>query len=315
MIVTVTPNPSLDRMVQVGALVRGDVHRATRVRLDPGGKGVNVARTLAAADHPTVAVMPTGGAEGTRLSGLLAPEDVPVAEVPVAAATRSNVTLVEPDGTTTKVNEPGIDLTAAEIAALELRTSELAARADWVVCSGSLPARCPQDLHGRLVRGARAVGARVAVDASGAALRHACQERPDLITPNLAELSDLAGRRLNRLGDVVDVARAVRRDGVGAVLVSLGANGALLVEGTGTWHGTSTTELVRSTVGAGDALLAGFLLAGAEGPSALREAVAYGTAAVGLPGSRMPSPDDVSSSVVRVTGVDESHSASLELLA
>ncbi|MBA8823705.1 1-phosphofructokinase [Saccharopolyspora lacisalsi] len=304
MIVTVTPNPSLDRTVRLDELVRGGVHRAGQAYLDPGGKGVNVSRALVAAGRASVAILPTGGAEGTRLAELLAPETVPVVEVPVATATRSNLTLVESDGTTTKLNEPGGELTAAELSALRRRTGDLAAQADWVITAGSLPEGCPDELHGRLVYGARAAGTRVAVDASGPALRHACRSFPDLITPNLGELSDLVGRRLDRLGDVVDVARGLRRDGVGSVLVSLGADGALLVEEAGSWHGTGT-GVVRSTVGAGDALLAGFLLAGAEGPRALRHAVAYGTAAVGLPGSRMPTPDDASPSEVRVTDVDE----------
>ncbi|MDR7303473.1 1-phosphofructokinase [Haloactinomyces albus] len=306
MIVTVTPNPSLDRTVLVGELARGAVHRVEDVRLDPGGKGVNVARALVAANRPTMCVLPTGGTEGTCLAELLVAEAVPVVEVPAASTTRSNVTVVEADGTTTKLNEPGNALSDTEIAALENRTGELAGRADWVVACGSLPAGCPDDLYGRLVRAARAAGARVAVDASGPPLREACRARADLVTPNLAELSELAARPLNRLGDVVEVARRVQREGVATVLVSLGADGALLVEGNGVWHGTSASTFVRSTVGAGDALLAGFLLAGARGPSALHHAVAYGTAAVRLPGSRMPGPDDLCFDSVHVTGVDES---------
>ncbi|RCW40486.1 1-phosphofructokinase [Halopolyspora algeriensis] len=306
MIVTVTPNPSLDRTVLIGELRRGAVHRAEEVRLDPGGKGVNVARTLVAADRPTTCVLPTGGTEGTCLAELLAPEAVPVVEVPVGTATRSNVTLVESDGTTTKLNEPGNALSGAEIAALEERTAELATRADWVVACGSLPAGCPEDLYGRLVRAACAAGARVAVDTSGPPLREACRARADLVTPNLAELSELAERPLDRLGDVVDVAGSVQREGVSTVLVSLGADGALLVEGDSAWHATGATALVRSTVGAGDALLAGFLIAGARGPAALRHAVAYGSAAVQLPGSRMPTPDDLNFEPVRVVDVDES---------
>lgn len=306
MIVTVTPNPSLDRTVLVEELVRGSVHRTGDVRLDPGGKGVNVARTLAAAQHPTVAVMPTGGVEGTALAELLGPEDVAVVAIPVSTATRSNVTLVEADGTTTKLNEAGNALTEQELAALRARTAEAAGEASWVVGSGSLPTGCPEDFHGRLVEVVHEVGARIAVDTSGAALEHACRARPDLVTPNLAELAELSGRHLVTFGDVVRVARDVQRDGVGAVLVSLGADGALLVEADTAWHAMSDVDVVRSTVGAGDALLAGFLLAGGQGPEALRQAVAHGAAAVELPGSRMPSPQDVRVGAVRLARFDES---------
>ena len=107
MIVTLTPNPSVDRTIEIARLQRGEVHRATGGRLDPGGKGVNVSRALAANGHPTVAVLPSGGTEGSRLGGLLAPEGVAVLPVPIVGSVRSNVTVVEADGTTTKLNEIG----------------------------------------------------------------------------------------------------------------------------------------------------------------------------------------------------------------
>ncbi|APU15368.1 MULTISPECIES: 1-phosphofructokinase [Actinoalloteichus] len=306
MIVTVTPNPSLDRTILVDELVRGAVHRARRVRLDPGGKGVNVARALAAAGRSTLALLPSGGAEGVRLAELLAPEAVPVVEVPIRSATRSNLAVVDADGTTSKFNEPGPELTEAEIAALETKAAELGARADWLVACGSLPPGCPADLHARLVHAARRSGARVAVDASGPPLAAACAADPDLVTPNLAECAELAGRPLHHLGDVLDTARRLRASGVGTVLVSLGEHGAVLVEDTGSWHASSTASVVRSTVGAGDATLAGFLLAGAAGPSALRTAVAYGTAAVEQAGTRMPAPKDLRTGDVRVSEADAS---------
>jgi 1-phosphofructokinase len=309
-IVTVTPNPSLDRTVLVDELVPGSVHRARGVRLDPGGKGVNVARALAAADRPTVAVVPSGGTEGARLAELLAPEAVPVVEVPIHTTTRSNIAVVEQDGTTTKFNEPGPRLTDAEVGALEAKTVELAHRADWVVTCGSLPEGCPPDLHARIVRGARDAGARVAVDTSGLPLVQACAAGPDLVKPNLTELAELAGRPLEQLGEVVEVASRLREQGVAAVLVSLGEHGALLVEESGAWHATSPAAVVRSTVGAGDATVAGFLLAGASGPLALHTAVAYGAAAVGMAGSRMPAPEDLHADAVRVDEVDESLSLS-----
>ena len=306
MIVTVTPSPSLDRTVVVGQWTPGWVHRVSSVHLDPGGKGVNVARAVAGADQRVVAVMPSGGADGARLAELLAPEAVPVVEVPTASATRTNIAVVEADGTTTKFNEPGPELTGAELVMLQERTAELAARAVWVVSCGILPTACPDDLHARLVQRAHQAGARVAVDTSGPALAQACRAGPDLIKPNLAELAELGGRRLERMGVVRDVARRVQRSGVRMVLVSLGEQGALLVQDNAAWHACATAAPVRSTVGAGDALLAGFLLAGGEGPAALRTAVAYGTAAVGLPGSRVPAPPDVRPDEVRVSEVDES---------
>lgn len=301
MILTVTPNPSLDRTVELPALVRGEVLRATSARVDPGGKGVNVSRVLAAAELATLAVLPSGGPVGARLADLLAPQGVPVVAVPVRGTTRSNTTLVEPDGTTTKVNEPGPELSAAEAAALEAQVAELAGRAEWVVTTGSLPAGLPADFHARIVRAAHAAGARVAVDSSGAPLAAAVAAGPDLLKPNLEELAELSGSALDSLGAVLAAAQALRERGVGAVLVSLGARGALLVDRTGAHHASTPPVPVRSTVGAGDSTLAGFLAAGGSGIKALITAVAYGAAAVGLPGSVVPGKSDVHPENVRLS--------------
>lgn len=305
MIVTVTPNPSLDRTVELAALRRGEVNRAVSVRLDPGGKGVNVARALTAAGVETIAALPSGRAPGGRLAELLDAHGVAASTVTIEGATRTNITLVEPDGTTTKINERGPVLTAGEVGALTDRVAGLAAGAEWLVGCGSLPAGMPADFHADLVRCARAVGTRVAVDTSGAPLRAAVAARPDLVKPNHEELAELIGRPLASLGDVLAAAREVRATGVGAVLVSLGAGGALLVCAEGEFHAATPPITVLSTVGAGDATLAGFLAAGGTGPDALRRAVAYGAAACRLPGSGMPGPSDLDERAVRVVATPD----------
>jgi 1-phosphofructokinase len=275
------------------------------VRLDPGGKGVNVARALTAAGLDTIAVLPSGRAPGGRLNGLLDLHGVRAATVIIDGATRTNITVVEPDGTTTKINEVGPVLSEAEVAQLADTVVTLAAEASWVVSCGSLPAGMPDDFHAEIVRRTRRTGVRVAVDASDAPLRAACAAKPDLIKPNHEELAELVGRPLHSLGDVLGAARELRAAGVGAVLVSLGAGGALLVEDSGEYHAVSAPVVVRSTVGAGDATLAGFLTAGGAGPDALRQAVAYGAAACRLPGSAMPGPYEIDQNDVRVVGTPD----------
>lgn len=293
MIVTLTPNPSLDRTIEVEDLRRGDVHRAVASRLDPGGKGVNVSRVLAAHGVPTLAVIPAGGSEGAQLADLLAPSGVPVVSVPLSSPTRSNVTLVEPDGTTTKINEPGPRLSPAETAAMADRLASFARSADWVVLSGSLPQGVSDLFYAEIVARVHDIGHRVALDTSGSALAAAVEAGPDLIKPNSDELAELTGVSLHTWGDVAEQAEKLRANGVGTVLVSLGEDGALLVDSTGVSRAYAPPVEVRSTVGAGDSTLAGFLAAGAHGTEALRTAVAFGTAAVTLPGSAMPGPTDV----------------------
>ncbi len=300
MILTLTPNPSLDRTIELASLERGEVHRALSSRLDPGGKGVNVSRAVAAHRTSTLALLPAGGAEGAQLSELLAPAGVPVVAIPLSSPTRSNVTLVEPDGTTTKINEPGPLLTPDEVETMALRVTTLAPGASWVVLSGSLPRGVPATFLADLVTRVHALGVRVAVDTSGAPLAAAVEAGPDLIKPNADELAELCGRPLLTWGDVADEAQRLRAGGVGAVLVSLGRDGALLADADGVRRAWTPPVDVRSTVGAGDATLAGFLVGGARGNAALQTAIAFGAAAVSLPGSAMPGPHDVHLDLVTV---------------
>jgi 1-phosphofructokinase len=293
MILTVTLNPSLDRTIEVEKLTRGALMRGTATRLDPGGKGVNVARALAEQQVKTRAVLPLGGPDGDRLLDLLTRAGIDAVAVPVAAATRSNVSLVEPDGTVTKVNEPGARLAPAEIEKVIEAVLTAATGADWVVLCGSVPPGMPSDVYGRIGVSLRQGGTYVAVDSSGPALREALVALPTLVKPNRDELAEAAGRPIATLGDVLDAANSLREHGAGSVLASLGPDGALLVEDLGATYGCSPVASPRSTVGAGDAMLAGFLAAGGRGPAALRCALAWGAAAVTLPGSRMPNPTHV----------------------
>jgi 1-phosphofructokinase len=304
MIVTVTPNPSLDRTLEVQALDRGEVVRAYADRSDPGGKGVNVSRALVANGHPSRAVLPIGGAEGALLASLLEGLGIEVAPVPIADAIRSNVTVVEPDGTVTKLNAPGPRLSEPEVEALLERAVAASDGAGWVVASGSLAPGTPDDLYARLADAVRPVGARVAVDSSGFALERVLATGPDVLKPNEEELSEVTGVVPETFGDVVLAADELRAKGVGAVLVSLGASGAVLVDGGPAFHAESRVIVPRSTVGAGDALLAGFLAAGGAGPEALAEGVAWGAAACVLPGTAVPGPGDLQRDLVQTHPVE-----------
>ena len=300
MIVTLTLNPSLDRTLEVDRLERGAVLRATSFHIDPGGKGVNVTRALLANGIGSRAVIPCGGVEGDELVRLLAAEDVPAVAVSVADRTRSNVTLVEPGGTVTKINEPGAALTSAEFEAVAAAVLAVAGSADWVVMCGSLPPDVPVDVYAHLTSQFAAAGIRVAVDTSGPALLAAVAARPDLIKPNREELADAVGSRLDSVAEVVAAAEHLRSLGARAVLASLGPDGALLVDDDGALLARGVPVAPRSTVGAGDALLAGFLAGGAKGEAALIEAVAWGSAAVSLPASRMPGAADIRREGIRV---------------
>jgi 1-phosphofructokinase len=309
-IVTLTLNPSLDRTVEVPHLVRGGVIRASGGRIDPGGKGVNVARALLANGVAARAVLPVGGAVGRQLAELLEAEGVPMTAVPVAGATRSNLTLSEPDGTVTKINEGGELLDTGEIDLLADAVVQLVGPLDWAVLSGSLPTGVDAGVYARLTERFRRAGIDVAVDTSEPALVPAVRAQPTIVKPNRDELSEALGRDIRSLADAVEAAELLRAAGAISVLASLGPDGAVLVERDGVVFGDNVVDEPRSSVGAGDCLLAGFLAArssGATGGEALATALRWAGAAVELPGSAVPGPADVARQRVRLADEVDRH--------
>lgn len=324
MILTLTPNPSLDRTIELGGpLARGEVQRAVAAQQQPGGKGVNIARALTASDVGCLALLPGSPDDAVLIA--LRGQGIAHLGLPIEAALRSNVTITEPDGTTTKVNEPGPALSAEQQAALIALTVEHSRGASWLVLAGSLPPGAEHDFYAQVIFAVRAsLGAeapKIAVDSSGLPLAEAVKARPDLIKPNseeleelaeLAELTDLAGLGGPTAGEAARTGKtgieeaALEADpqltaqlagelvglGISSVLATLGAKGAVLVTSHGAWAAQSPKIVARSTVGAGDSALAGFLLAqtlGRTEPQCLQQAVAHGAAATALPGSTVPS--------------------------
>lgn len=343
MIITITPNPSLDRTLEVQSLEPGEVNRAHATHVDAGGKGINVTRALTANGLGSVAVFPSGGSDGARLVADLRAGGVVARPVETGTDTRSNITVVDGRGATTKINAPGSPLTdeAAEqllaTLAQEIRLATEAGETALVVGAGSLPAGAGDDFYVKVTAVAAEHGARTVLDTSGAPLRAAVAAGGlTLIKPNEEELAELVGRPLTTVGAVVDAARQVMESGVAAVLVSLGAHGALLVtESSVLWAGGQAL-VPASTVGAGDVTLAGFLGAlvapGTDAPStdapttaapsidtpgtaalALRHAVAWGRAAVLLPGSAVPHPHDIHLDDVEIITDPSRHIALKEL--
>jgi 1-phosphofructokinase len=325
MIVTVTPNPSIDRTVALGTpLTRGAVHRVTSATSEPGGKGVNVARALTLAGLDAVAVLPA--ADTDPIVTALRASGVAFRCVPISGAVRTNLAITEADGTTTKLNEPGAQLDAAALAALTRTVVEHAESASWVVLSGSLPPGVPDHWYADVVAQLASAPCRIAVDTSERPLDALAsafgRTAPDVIKPNAEELAGLVGASPEELeqaaaqGDpapVVAAANALIERGAKTVLVTLGAAGAVLVDPTGSWMASPPPISPRSTVGAGDASLAGYVRAavgGAEPPHRLQMAVAYGSAAAALPGSALPSPSQIDLNAVRVYAITASVSPS-----
>ncbi|WP_028636071.1 1-phosphofructokinase family hexose kinase [Nocardioides sp. URHA0032] len=314
MILTLTANPSHDRTVVLsGPLERGAVIRADAVTSQAGGKGVNISRACVAAGVPTISVLPAAKDDPFVLELLTAGIDC--RPVHHDGALRVNITVTEPDGTTTKLNSPGPQLTDAVRRELGESLRRRAAAADWVVLAGSLPPGTPPAWYAELVVLLRASGARVAVDTSDEPLRALVDRLPDsaphLMKPNGEELASFTGDDPDLLeADPLAAAKAARalvESGVETVLATLGARGAVLVTADGAWSAEPVPVEVVSTVGAGDSSLFGYLLGELRGrrpQERLALAVAYGSAAAGLPGTTIPQPHQVRPELVPVRDLD-----------
>ncbi|MER6631157.1 1-phosphofructokinase family hexose kinase [Streptomyces sp. NPDC000987] len=283
MILTVTLNTALDITYRVGTLRPHASHRIAQVTERPGGKGVNVARVLAALGHETTVTGFTGGATGRLLQErLTATAGVVDALVPVGGATRRTVAVVdERTGDTTQFNEPGPHITPAEWSAFLDAYEDLLASASAVALCGSLPPGVPVGAYAGLVRTARAAGVPVLLDTSGEPLRRGVAARPDLIKPNADELAELTGSH-----DPLRATQDARRRGARAVVASLGAEGLLATAPEGLWRAAPPARVHGNPVGAGDSVVAGLLSGLVEQlpwPDRLARAVALSAATAAAP--------------------------------
>ncbi|MFF2779033.1 1-phosphofructokinase family hexose kinase [Streptomyces sp. NPDC058052] len=283
MILTVTLNTALDLTYEVPQLVPHASHRVARSAERPGGKGVNVARVLAALGHETVVTGFAGGPTGDRLRTLLAPVPrLTDALVATEAATRRTLAVVDTGaGDTTQFNEAGAAVTTGEWAAFRERYADLLDGAAAVALCGSLPPGVHVGAYADLVRTARAAGVPVLLDTGGEPLRRGIAARPDLVKPNADELAGLTGSREPRRAT-----QDARRRGAHTVVTSLGPEGLLAATPDGLWRATPPAPVHGNPTGAGDSVVAA-LLAGlvddTPWPDRLARAVALSAATVASP--------------------------------
>jgi 1-phosphofructokinase len=270
-VVTVTAAAAIDLTYTIGGIRPGEVNRALESHRELSGKGVNVARALDLAGVDVVGVVALGEHEAWMAPA----DDTVLRAVLMAGSTRINTTLLEPNGSTTKINESAPPLAASGWAALrDTALDEVRRRsAEWLVIAGTLPqlAGSGADVPiAELTAAAAAFGARVVVDTSGAALRDIAAHPAGvtLLKPNTHELAELVGRELGTIGSVIEAARGLLGHGLELLYVSMGADGAIVVSETAAVHAHAVASRVRNTAGAGDASLAGFIAGGSSGSRA-----------------------------------------------
>lgn len=296
-IVTVTANPALDVATTVARIEPDEKLRGHGSRIDPGGGGANVSRIVHRLGGDTLAVVALGGVEGDAYRRLLEAEGVPFLAVGIAGETRQNFAVhEEASGQHFRFVLEGPTITAEEWSAILDAARGALRPGDWLVCSGSMPPGAPEDAAAQLVRLAREVGARSVVDSSGAALAAAVAAGPELIKPSRRELEELAGRPLADDAELAAAASELIAAGVGTVVVTLGADGALLVSADESVRLPAAPIVPVSTVGAGDSFLGGLvvrLAAGRPLAAALRTALAAGAATAAGAGTRLASAADI----------------------
>ena len=306
MIYTVTLNPAVDRELTVPAIEFDSVLRASDWRVDFGGKGFNVSRMLMALDTPSAALGFVGGRSGELLRDGLESLGIQTDFVWVDGETRTNVSIVDGNGRYVKVNEPGPTISPDDQEKLLAQIRRLAQPGDWWVLAGSLPPGISATIYADIIAILHEAEAKAILDTSGAALEHGCGARPFLAKPNDVEANKLSGLPVQNRAQIAIAAQAVQATGVSNVVISLGKDGAMLVDGRQTVIAASPTIEERNPIGAGDSMVGGLVWGLSQGQSvaeALRWGIACGAATASMSGTAVGSRQLVESLVQQVKTV------------
>ncbi len=257
-VVTITLNPAIDRTVTIPSFTAGAVNRVESVRSNPGGKGVNVASALADNGHDVAVTGFLGRANAGAFEELFSQKKIADHFVRIAGQTRIGIKITDPvRGETTDINFPGPAPSAADVTTLLSQVAGL--EAEWFVVAGSLPPGVDPGIYRDLVTNLRRRGSRVLLDASGESLPLALAAKPSAIKPNIHEFEEYIGRPLPNETEVIAAARELIGRGIELVVVSMGKDGACFVTADEAVVAHPPEIEVKSTVGAGDAMVAGIL--------------------------------------------------------
>ena len=295
MIYTITLNPALDRTLWIQK-VRDDVsNRILEEKSFAGGKSVDVSKVLKNLGVDNIALGFVGGFAGRELEGRLLNEGIETDFVRVSGETRTNIIIHETGtGKQLAFNASGPEIKPDELMQFIEQLEKLPC-GDVVAIGGSIPLGVSPEIYRKIISLVKKCQAKVVLDVDGEALRQGIKALPNVIKPNIHELSELAGRELNGLDDVVSAARSINQQGVEIVLVSMGAKGILLVSDGQQYLAVPPNVNVESTIGAGDSSVAGFvsgLVQGKDLKQCLIYAVAAGTATTLRQGTALCQKDD-----------------------
>ncbi|MBU2864436.1 1-phosphofructokinase [Reinekea forsetii] len=304
MIYTLTLNPAVDLEYQVKSFDLNSVTRASSCRMDAGGKGFNVSRMLAQLDMVSTAVGFIGGHSGARLEAALKRQKIETNFCDIAGESRTNVSFVrEGSSDHYKVNDPGPEISAFEVASLYEKVSRLALPGDWWILAGSVPPGVPLTVYAELIRLLKQKGAQVFLDSSGDAFKLACSAQPTLIKPNLEEAEELLGLPKGHGLSLKEISQKLIQLGPEKVVISLGKDGACCFDGSSLNIVKSPNIVEKNPVGAGDSLVAGMvwgLFQGDALPIALKKGIACGAATASIEGTGLGTLEQVQQLMARV---------------
>lgn len=293
MILTVTLNPALDKTVTLPGFAVNTVNRVQSARLDPGGKGINVSKTVRALGGQTLVLGVLGGAAGGYIKTALDRMGLANDMVLTEEVTRTNIKIVDPIlQTSTDINEAGGSVSQETLASVWGKLTQAVQPGDTVVFAGKNPPGVADTQLADWARQLHALDVQICVDTVGRPMRLAIREQPAIIKPNLMELEEIVERPLPTEAAILDAARSLSDQGVGLVAVSLGSDGALFVTREEVIRGYSPKVPVVSTVGAGDSMMAALAYYQSLGCSleeTARRALAVASASVTCSGSQPPS--------------------------
>ena len=296
-IVTVTMNPALDKTVTVENFEAAKLNRIQDIRLDPGGKGINVARVLKRFDTEVMAWGLLGGLTGRLLAWKLEELGIPSDFLEVEGETRTNLKVVDKlTGETTEINEPGVQVGPETADRFLERFESGISDYDCLLLGGSLPPGLPEDWYRRLISIAKSKGVPALLDADGKAFHHGIEAAPWAIKPNIHELEGYCGRKLYTFEDMLHEACKLIDKGIGLVQISMGGDGSLLTDGREAFLARPFPITPASTVGAGDSMVAALaygLLRGLGNEEMARLASAAGTVTASKPGTQVCSLEEI----------------------
>jgi 1-phosphofructokinase len=296
-IYTVTLNPAVDKTVVIPNFLAGEVNRIQDMRVDAGGKGINVSKCLKSLEMDSTVATFLGGSSGEKIRALLTEQKLTILEISVPGETRTNVKIVDTaQHKNTDINEPGPKVSEEMLLQLRDLLAEHVKPNDVVVLAGSLPKGADTALYGQWVEFFGARGARVVLDADGEAMRKGVGAKPYFVKPNDIELAGLVGKPLATEEQLISAGRQLQNAGIHEVLISRGEKGALYISQEGVYKAEGLRVPVLSTVGAGDSMVAAVAYGFEKGmslPDRLRLAVAMGTASVMCSGTQAPSGTEV----------------------